>query len=58
MISIVRDWHSQCDGCGKIKDNILVIISPHEYASVSSSSKLCPKCRRELIKRLITLKED
>lgn len=59
MINIVRDWNSQCDGCGKIKeDNTLVIISPYTYSSVSSSTKLCSKCRRELIKKLITLKED
>lgn len=59
MINIVREWGSQCDGCGKIKDNnILVMISPYTYSSVSSSLKLCPKCRRELIKKLITLKEN
>ncbi len=59
MINIVRDWNDRCDGCGKIKENnTLVIISPYEYSSVSSSTKLCSKCRRELIKKLITLKED
>ena len=59
MISIVRDWHSRCEGCGKVyENNILVIISPYVYSNISSSAKLCSECRRELIKKLIALKED
>lgn len=59
MISIIRNWDCHCDGCGKANENnIFVIVSTDTYSPVSSSTKLCSKCRRELIKKLITLKED
>lgn len=58
MIHIVKDWYSRCSGCGEIKENILVMVSPGEYSNVTGSLTLCPKCRREFIKKLIANKED
>ena len=59
MIRIIKDWYGYCGGCGKLNEkNILAAISIEGYGPVTGSLILCPKCRRELTKKLITLKED
>ena len=59
MIHIVKDWYNRCNGCGKVKENTtLVIVSPEMCSSIDGTLILCPKCRRELIKKLIANKED
>lgn len=59
MIRIIKDWYGYCGGCGKLNEkNILAVISIEEYGRGTGSLILCPKCRRELIKKLIANKED
>lgn len=59
MIRIIKDWYGYCGGCGELNEkNILTVISIGEYGPGTGSLILCPKCRCELVKKLIALKEE
>jgi len=57
MIEMVR-WEGSCNSCCKESDDLRLIYVTTPHGRTAMGMQLCPKCRRQLVKKLIANKED